>query len=54
MSEALAEYETYLRLERGRSEHTVRAYLADLTALAADPDSPTTASVEPLSTLKLT
>ena len=35
MSEALAEYETYLRLERGRSEHTVRAYLADLTALLA-------------------
>ncbi|CAM3730987.1 MULTISPECIES: tyrosine recombinase XerC [Tsukamurella] len=33
MSEALAEYETYLRLERGRSEHTVRAYLADLTSL---------------------
>lgn len=33
MSAALAEYETYLRLERGRSEHTVRAYLADLTAM---------------------
>ncbi|TWS17827.1 tyrosine recombinase XerC [Tsukamurella asaccharolytica] len=35
MSEVLTEYETYLRLERGRSEHTVRAYLADVTALLA-------------------
>ncbi|MDF0528932.1 tyrosine recombinase XerC [Tsukamurella sp. 8F] len=32
---ALAGYETYLRLERGRSEHTVRAYLADLRGLLA-------------------
>ncbi|WP_019203477.1 tyrosine recombinase XerC [Tsukamurella sp. 1534] len=35
MTDALAEYETYLRLERGRSEHTVRAYLADLQSMLA-------------------
>lgn len=31
----LPEFESYLRHERGRSEHTVRAYLTDLQALAA-------------------
>jgi integrase/recombinase XerC len=33
---ALAEFLEHLRLERGRSPHTVRAYRADLTGLLAD------------------
>ncbi|HEX5810794.1 MAG TPA: site-specific integrase, partial [Pseudonocardia sp.] len=32
---ALAEFLEHLRLERGRSPHTVRAYRADLTGLLA-------------------
>jgi integrase/recombinase XerC len=32
---ALADFVAHLRLERGRSEHTVRAYRADLTGLLA-------------------
>ncbi|MFD4366541.1 tyrosine recombinase XerC [Rhodococcus sp. NPDC058521] len=33
LDEVLAEYAEYLRLGRGRSEHTVRAYLADVRSL---------------------
>ena len=35
MARALAAFVAHLRLERGRSEHTVRAYRADLTGLLA-------------------
>lgn len=34
-SRLLGEFETHLRLERGRSEHTVRAYIADIGQLLA-------------------
>ena len=34
-SRLLSEFETHLRLERGRSEHTVRAYVADIAQLLA-------------------
>ena len=33
--EALRAFEQHLRIERGRSEHTTRAYLSDLRALRA-------------------
>ncbi len=32
-NEAVAEFELYLRVEQGRSTHTIRGYLGDLTAL---------------------
>ncbi|OBI84803.1 tyrosine recombinase XerC [Mycobacterium sp. E740] len=35
MDAVLAEFDEYLALERGRSEHTRRAYLADLRSLSA-------------------
>ena len=33
MAEAVGEFERYLTLQRGRSEHTVRAYLGDVVSL---------------------
>lgn len=33
LGEAVDDFETFLRMERGRSEHTVRAYLADIVLL---------------------
>ena len=38
---ALQDFATHLRLERSRSEHTVRAYVGDLTTIADFASNPT-------------
>lgn len=51
----LADYTEHLRLERGRSEHTIRAYVADARALllhlvrdAREPGAPGSVAPEPI------